>query len=120
MAKLPVVEFYANDTHPVLVISLDDGADVPSPIDLSDVQAVLIKVAEDFEAESNLFIGECDIVGDPTDGDLSYQFKAGELQAGGWIGEITLLYNDYTVLTMPHFQLKVSPDLPGDDAVPTP
>lgn len=114
-SQLGEVEVYANDTKPYLVITLDDGDTTnPQPIDLTDVMVVFIKVAESFDAEANHFIGECEIVGDPADGTVRYKFKAGELVRGGWIGEISLLYNDYDVQTMGHFKLKVKPDLPNN------
>jgi len=116
VAKYATLEFYANDTKPELDITLDDGDTTdPQPIDLTDVANVAIKVAKNFDAADNLFVGNCEIVGDPADGHIKYQFQSGELVRGGWLGEITLIYNDYKVLTVGHFKLKVLPDLPGVD-----
>jgi len=115
MAKLAEVEVYANDTKLYLEITLDDGDTTnPQPIDLTDVMYILIKVADSFDAETNHFVGECEIVGDPADGSIRYKFLSGELERGGWVGEISLVYNDYEVQTMGHFKLKVKPDLPNN------
>ena len=116
-SKLAEIEVYANDTKPYLLITLDDGATTnPQPIDLTDVMYVLIKVAENFDADANHFVGECEIVGDPIDGSIRYKFKEGELIRGGWIGEISLVYSNYDVQTMGHFKLKVKPDLPNNSS----
>jgi len=112
--QLATIELYANDTKPYLEITLDDGAADPQPIDLTDAMVVLIKVAESFDSENNLFVGECEVVGDPVDGTVRYKFNAGELQRGGWIGEISVVYNNYEVQTMGNFKLKVKPDLPNN------
>jgi hypothetical protein len=117
MANLAEVEVYANDTKPYLMITLDDGAVTdPQPVDLTDVMYVLIKVAENFDSETNKFVGECEVVGDPAEGTIRYKFKEGELTRGGWIGEISLVYNSYEVQTMGHFKLKVKPDLPNNES----
>jgi hypothetical protein len=118
MAQMPTVSFYANDTHPKLILVLDDGGSPAVPLDLSLVAQVILKVSSDFAPVAALFKGLCVIEGDPTAGTVSYTFTSGQLVAGGWIGEISLKYTDNTVQTMPHFKLKVLPDLAGPDDYP--
>ena len=96
-----VVTMKRNDTGPPLVVTLLDAT--AAAVDLTDATGIrfLMRRKDDVALKVD---GTCSVVGDPTDGQVQYEWQEGDTDTSDprWLAELEVTFDDGVVETFPN------------------
>lgn len=106
------------NTRPSYIVALKDnvGEETEAALDLTTVDKVTFLMRASGEAGAAVVEGEAQVVGNPKDGVVGYEWKAGDLDvdAGKYDAEFLLEYEGGGLETVPnegYFEIVVNDDL---------